>query len=179
LRAVANVLICEPVEETRVLLECLVQRMGHVIAGGDSFRDVDVVFHSAAQPGVRSSWAAGFEQYAAQNILVTQRLLEAAKDLGAGRWRTFRRVTVPLTMPGIVIGCLLVFIPLMGEYLVPSILGGARSFMIGNLIGDEFISAHDWAFGSALAMGVILILLILITIYFRAARRVTSAEVAL
>jgi len=108
-----------------------------------------------------------------------KRLIEAAKDLGAGRWRTFRRVTVPLTMPGIVIGCLLVFIPLMGEYLVPSILGGARSFMIGNLIGDEFISAHDWAFGSALAMGVILILLILITIYFRAARRATSAELAL
>ena len=108
-----------------------------------------------------------------------KRLLEAAKDLGAGRWRTFRRITVPLTMPGIVIGCLLVFIPLMGEYLVPSILGGARSFMIGNLIGDEFISSHDWAFGSALAMGVILILLVLITIYFRVARRVTSAELAL
>jgi spermidine/putrescine transport system permease protein len=108
-----------------------------------------------------------------------KRLLEAAKDLGAGQWRTFRRVTVPLTMPGIIIGCLLVFIPLMGEYIVPSILGGAGSFMIGNLIGDEFISAHDWAFGSALAMGVILILLVLIAIYFRAARRLTSAEVAL
>ena len=108
-----------------------------------------------------------------------KRLLEAAKDLGAGRWRTFRRVTVPLTMPGIVIGCLLVFIPLMGEYIVPSILGGARSFMIGNLIGDEFISAHDWAFGSALAMMVIVILLVLIAIYFRAARRLTSAELAL
>jgi spermidine/putrescine transport system permease protein len=108
-----------------------------------------------------------------------KRLIEAAKDLGAGPWRTFRRITVPLTMPGIVIGCLLVFIPLMGEYIVPSILGGARSFMIGNLIGDEFISAHDWAFGSALAMGVILILLVLIAIYFRAARRATSAELAL
>ena len=108
-----------------------------------------------------------------------KRLLEAAKDLGAGRWRTFQRVTLPLTMPGIVIGCLLVFIPLMGEYIVPSLLGGARSFMIGNLIGDEFISAHDWAFGSALAMGVILILLVLIAIYFRAARRLTSAEVGL
>jgi len=108
-----------------------------------------------------------------------KRLLEAAKDLGAGRWATFRRVTVPLTMPGILIGCLLVFIPLMGEYVVPSILGGARSFMIGNLIGDEFISAHDWAFGSALAMAVIVILLILITIYFRAARRVTSSELSL
>ena len=108
-----------------------------------------------------------------------KRLIEAAKDLGAGRWRAFRRVTVPLTMPGIVIGCLLVFIPLMGEYIVPSLLGGARSYMIGNLIGDEFISAHDWAFGSALAMGVIVILMVLIAIYFRVARRVTSAELAL
>lgn len=108
-----------------------------------------------------------------------KRLLEAAGDLGAGRWATFRRVTVPLTMPGILIGCLLVFIPLMGEYVVPSILGGARSFMIGNLIGTEFISAHDWAFGSALAMAVIVILLILIAAYFRAARRLTSGEVAL
>lgn len=107
------------------------------------------------------------------------RLLEAAKDLGASGWSTFRRVTVPLTMPGILTGCLLVFIPLMGEYVVPSILGGARSFMIGNLIGDEFISAHDWAFGSALATAVIVILLFLIVGYFRAARHVTAAEVAL
>jgi spermidine/putrescine transport system permease protein len=67
----------------------------------------------------------------------------------------------------------------MGEYIVPSLLGGARSFMIGNLIGDEFISAHDWAFGSALAVGVIVVLLVLIAIYFRAARRLSSAEVAL
>ncbi|GAC1479743.1 MAG: ABC transporter permease [Candidatus Dormibacteria bacterium] len=108
-----------------------------------------------------------------------KRLIEAAKDLGASGWATFRRITVPLTMPGIMTGCLLVFIPLMGEYVVPSILGGARSFMIGNLIGDEFISAHDWAFGSALAMAVIVILLLLIVFYFRAARRVTASEVAL
>ena len=107
------------------------------------------------------------------------RLLEAAKDLGASAWSTFRRVTVPLTMPGILTGCLLVFIPLMGEYVVPSILGGARSFMIGNLIGDEFISAHDWAFGSALATAVIVILLVLIVGYFRAARHVTASELAL
>ena len=108
-----------------------------------------------------------------------KRLIEAAKDLGASGWATFRRVTVPLTMPGILTGCLLVFIPLMGEYVVPSILGGARSFMIGNLIGDEFISAHDWAFGSALAMAVIVILTVLIVVYFRAARRVSAAELGI
>jgi spermidine/putrescine transport system permease protein len=108
-----------------------------------------------------------------------KRLLEAAKDLGAGRLRAFRRVTVPLTMPGILTGCLLVFIPLMGEYVIPSILGGAKSFMIGNLIGDEFVSAHDWAFGSALGMSVIVLLLVLITVYFRVARRGAAAGAAL
>ena len=99
-----------------------------------------------------------------------RRLLEAAKDLGAGRFAAFRRVTVPLTMPGILTGGLLVFIPLMGEYVIPSILGGAKSYMVGNLIGNEFVSAHDWAFGSALGMTVIALLLILIVVYFRVGR---------
>ena len=108
-----------------------------------------------------------------------KRLLEAAKDLGAGRLRAFWRITVPLTMPGILTGCLLVFIPLTGEYVIPAILGGAKSYMIGNLIGDEFVSAHDWAFGSALGMAVIVLLMVLIAIYFRLARRATSAEMSL
>ena len=108
-----------------------------------------------------------------------KRLLEAAKDLGAGRLQTLWRITVPLTMPGILTGCLLVFIPLTGEYVIPAILGGAKSYMIGNLIGDEFISAHDWAFGSALGMAVIVLLIILIAIYFRVARRATPVEMSL
>ena len=107
-----------------------------------------------------------------------RRLLEAAKDLGAGRIAAFRRVTVPLTMPGILTGGLLVFIPLMGEYVIPSILGGAKSYMVGNLIGNEFVSAHDWAFGSALGMTVIALLLILIVVYFRVARG-NASEAAL
>jgi spermidine/putrescine transport system permease protein len=107
-----------------------------------------------------------------------RRLLEAAKDLGAGQIAAFRRVTVPLTMPGILTGGLLVFIPLMGEYVIPSILGGAKSYMVGNLIGNEFVSAHDWAFGSALGMTVIALLLILIVVYFRVARG-NASEAAL
>jgi len=82
-------------------------------------------------------------------------------------------------MPGILTGCLLVFIPLTGEYVIPAILGGAKSYMIGNLIGDEFVSAHDWAFGSALGMAVIVLLLVLITIYMRLARRGAAAGMSL
>lgn len=108
-----------------------------------------------------------------------KRLLEAAGDLGAGPLNGFWRVTVPLTMPGILTGCLLVFIPLTGEYVIPAILGGAKSYMIGNLIGDEFVSAHDWAFGSAIGMTVILLLMILIAIYLRVARRGTTPGMAL
>lgn len=108
-----------------------------------------------------------------------KRLLEAAKDLGAGKLQAFWRITVPLTMPGILTGCLLVFIPLTGEYVIPAILGGAKSYMIGNLIGDEFVSAHDWAFGSALGMAVIVLLLVLIAIYMRLARRGAAAGMSL
>jgi spermidine/putrescine transport system permease protein len=108
-----------------------------------------------------------------------KRLLEAAKDLGAGRLQAFWRITVPLTMPGILTGCLLVFIPLTGEYVIPAILGGAKSYMIGNLIGDEFVSAHDWAFGSALGMAVIVLLMFLIAVYFRVARRGAAAGMSL
>jgi len=108
-----------------------------------------------------------------------KRLLEAAKDLGAGRLQTFWRITVPLTTPGILTGCLLVFIPLTGEYVIPAILGGAKSYMIGNLIGDEFVSAHDWAFGSALGMSVIVLLLALIGLYLRLARRGAAADMSL
>jgi len=63
--------------------------------------------------------------------------------------------------------------------VIPAILGGAKSYMIGNLIGDEFVSAHDWAFGSALGMAVIVLLLMLITIYIRLARRGAAAEMSL
>ncbi len=63
--------------------------------------------------------------------------------------------------------------------MIPAILGGAKSYMIGNLIGDEFVSAHDWAFGSALGMAVIVLLMFLIAVYFRAARRATTAEMSL
>ncbi len=80
--------------------------------------------------------------------------LEASLDLGAGQWRTFFSVLAPLAMPGIVTGCLLVFILSMGNFVIPDRLGGTDSLMIGNLIAQEFNKARDWPFGAALSFMV-------------------------
>ena len=77
--------------------------------------------------------------------------LEASLDLGASQFRTLMSVTVPLTMPGIVSGVLLVFIPCLGAFLTPALLGGANAIMIGNVIEAQFKSANDWPFGAALS----------------------------
>jgi spermidine/putrescine transport system permease protein len=77
--------------------------------------------------------------------------LEASLDLGASQTRTFISVTVPLTMPGIVTGIILVFIPCLGAFLTPDLLGGANAVMIGNVIERQFKAANDWPFGAALS----------------------------
>jgi spermidine/putrescine transport system permease protein len=77
--------------------------------------------------------------------------LEASLDLGASQSRTFFRVTVPLTMPGIVSGVILVFIPCLGAFLTPDLLGGTNAAMIGNVIERQFKAANDWPFGAALS----------------------------
>jgi len=86
-------------------------------------------------------------------------LREASKDLGANRIRTFRQVTLPLAMPGVIAGLLLVFIPLTGDYITAAVLGGAKGNMVGALVASQFNTAQNWALGSAMA--VILILMIL------------------
>ncbi|MEC4889819.1 MAG: ABC transporter permease [Nitrospira sp.] len=83
---------------------------------------------------------------------VDRTLIEAAWDLYADRWSVFWRVLVPLTKPGIVAGCVLVFIPSLGAFITPDLLGGARSMMVGNLIQHEYLIARDWPLGSALSM---------------------------
>src|SRR5438270_1527532 len=103
-----------------------------------------------------------------------KRLVEASKDLGAGRLSTFRQVTLPLTLPGVVTGCLLVFIPLTGEYLIPTILGGSKNIFMGNLIANQFLEARDWPFGAVLGVAVIILLLILVSLYLVVFRRVQS-----
>ena len=94
-------------------------------------------------------------------------LIEASRDLGAGRWDSFRRITLPLTLPGILTGSLLTFIPMMGEYVVPTILGGAKSFLVGSLVANEILTAIDWPFGAAISMGLILVLLVAVFVYLR------------
>jgi spermidine/putrescine transport system permease protein len=92
-------------------------------------------------------------------------LVEASKDLGAGRWATFRQITLPIIWPGLITGSILVFIPLMGEYVIPAILGLGRIFLIGNVLNLDFLSSRDWPAGSAKAVVLIVIMLITVSFY--------------
>jgi spermidine/putrescine transport system permease protein len=94
-------------------------------------------------------------------------LKEAAQDLGASLWHTFWRITFPLSIPGVIAGSILVFIPSAGEFVIPTLLGGARTMMVGNLIQDQFLQARDWAFGSALSVMLAALLLGAILFYVR------------
>jgi spermidine/putrescine transport system permease protein len=92
-------------------------------------------------------------------------LVEASKDLGAARWATFRQITLPIALPGLITGSILVFIPMMGEYVIPAILGYGRTFLMGNALVDAFIQTRNWPFGSAMAVLLILVMLMVITVY--------------
>ena len=94
------------------------------------------------------------------------RLLEAASDLGAKRWEVFKDVTLPLSMPGIIAGCCLMFIHAIGEYVIPALLGGADTLMIGRVLFDEFFLNRDWPVASAVAI-VLVLLLVLPIVYFQ------------
>ena len=96
-----------------------------------------------------------------------RRLVEASRDLGVGRWGTFWRVTVPLTMPGILTGCLLVFVPMTGEYVVPTILGGAKQALAGPILANQFLDAFNWPFGAAMSLVLVVFLLVVIFLYLR------------
>jgi putrescine transport system permease protein len=92
-------------------------------------------------------------------------LLEAAADLGAPRWKAFWLITVPLSMPGVVAGILLCFIPIVGEFVIPDLLGGSGSLMIGQTLWTEFFQNKDWPVASAVAMALLAVLLAPILIY--------------
>ena len=92
-------------------------------------------------------------------------LVEASKDLGAGRWGTFRQVTLPIALPGVVTGSILVFIPMMGEYVIPQILGYGRVYLMGNALVTDFLESRNWPSGSARAVVLILVMIITIAGY--------------
>jgi len=96
-----------------------------------------------------------------------KQLLEASNDLGGSPFRTFLQVTLPLSMPGMATGCMLVFILLMGEFLIPAFLGGGKIFFLGNALVDLFLQSRNWPFGSALAVTLVIIMLVTVTIYMR------------
>ena len=104
--------------------------------------------------------------YAAIEGLDTS-LVEAAWDLYASRWAVFWRVIFPLTKPGIVAGCLLVFIPSLGAFITPDVLGGAKTMMVGNLIQHEYLVVRDWPFGSAVAFILMAVVLAGVMAYLR------------
>lgn len=102
-------------------------------------------------------------------------LLEAAADLGARPFKAFFRVTLPLSIPGVVAGCLLVFIPAVGEFVIPSLLGRSDQLMIGRVLWDEFFSNRDWPVASAVALMLLLLLLVPIMLFQRYQQREIEA----
>ncbi|MBS0535742.1 MAG: ABC transporter permease subunit [Proteobacteria bacterium] len=103
-------------------------------------------------------------------------LLEAAEDLGAGPFRAFWRVTLPLSLPGIVAGWLLVFIPALGEFIIPDLLGGPGTLMLGRVLWTEFFSNHDWPLASALAVSLLTIVLMAAAFLYRLLQRGEAAS---
>lgn len=95
-------------------------------------------------------------------------LMEASRDLGAGPVRTFWRVTLPLTLPGVAAGGVFVFVLSIGNFVTPALLGGGRFQMVGNLVYDQFLTANDWPFGAALGMALIATMIVLLFAQARA-----------
>lgn len=103
-------------------------------------------------------------------------LLEAASDLGARPFKAFITVTLPLSLPGIIAGCMLVFIPAVGEFVIPDLLGGSETLMIGKVLSDEFFQNSDWPLASAVAVTMLLILVLPIVIFQRLRARQAELE---
>ena len=100
-----------------------------------------------------------------------KRLLEASADLGSPPWRSFLQITLPLSLPGVATGCMLVFILLMGEFLIPAMLGGGKVFFVGNALVDLFLQSRNWPFGAAVAVALVVVMLITVAIYMRVIKR--------
>lgn len=97
-------------------------------------------------------------------------LLEAARDLGASKLQTFIRIIIPLTMPGIIAGCLLVMLPAMGLFYVSDLMGGAKNLLIGNVIKVQFLNIRDWPFGAATSITLTIVMGLMLLVYWRTSR---------
>ena len=102
---------------------------------------------------------------------IDKNLSEAANDLGSSAWKSLRTVSIPLAMPGILIGLIFVFVPSLGNFVVPELLGGGKTVMIGNLVRDQFLKARDWPFGATFALVLTLILIVLISLQSYASKK--------
>ncbi|MEX2322913.1 MAG: ABC transporter permease [Acidimicrobiia bacterium] len=98
-------------------------------------------------------------------------LVEAGRDLYASGWTAFRKITWPLSRPGVVAGSILVFIPAIGAYVTPAILGGSTSTLLGQYVVDQFLAARNWPFGSALSFAIMSVMLLATVVYFRVGGR--------
>ncbi|PLR40425.1 spermidine/putrescine ABC transporter permease PotB [Chimaeribacter coloradensis] len=96
--------------------------------------------------------------------------LEAARDLGAGKLQTFVRIILPLTMPGIIAGCLLVMLPALGLFYIADLMGGAKNLLIGNVIKSQFLNIRDWPFGAATSICLTLVMGLMLLIYYKVAK---------
>jgi spermidine/putrescine transport system permease protein len=134
------------------------------LTGNSSFRIL------GTEPGVLLGLVYGYLPLMVFPLYVTlermdRALVEASKDLGAGRWATFRQVTLPIALPGLITGSILVFIPMMGEYVIPQMLGYGQVYGIGNLLYSRFLESRNWPSGSALGIILVLIMLVVVTFY--------------
>ena len=101
-------------------------------------------------------------------------LREAATNLGAGPWRAFRTVTLPLSLPGALTGCIFVFVPAMSNFVIPELIGGGKTIMVGNLVRDQFLEARDWPFGATLALVLTILLVLVILVQAAVSRRLSK-----
>jgi spermidine/putrescine transport system permease protein len=104
------------------------------------------------------------------------RLLEASSDLGANPWRSFLQVTLPMSLPGVATGSMLVFILLMGEFIIPALLGGGKVFFIGNALVDLFLQSRNWPYGAAISVALVAMMLATVVVYMRFVLRLSGGR---
>jgi spermidine/putrescine transport system permease protein len=104
-------------------------------------------------------------------------LFEAANDLGASRLQTFVRITIPLTLPGIIAGSLMVFLPALGMFYVSDLLGGAKDLLVGNFIKNQFLDARDWPFGAAASVAMMILMALMMAAYFASIRKIGKERI--